>query len=92
MSFRDIELAHRRGTQLEIVICRVISALSTVSPKKARVSPVRRTVGGISDKPLWLEAEALFGPLDHGHCRVDLGLEETGAITVNGDPRPDMPE
>jgi hypothetical protein len=33
-------------------------------------------LGGISDKPPWLEAEALFGPLDHGHCRVDLGLAD----------------
>jgi hypothetical protein len=32
-----------------------------------------RPVGGISDKPLRLEAEALLGSLDHGLCRTDLG-------------------
>src|SRR6476659_11353939 len=45
-----------------------------------------RTVSGISDKPLWLEAEALFGPLDHGLCRADLGLADgAGCFNINDD-------
>src|ERR1700722_1958147 len=45
-----------------------------------------RPVSGIPDKPLWLEAEALFGPFDHGLCRADLGLANgAGGFDINDD-------
>jgi hypothetical protein len=43
-------------------------------------------VGGIPDKPLRLEAEALLSSLDHGLCGADLGLPNgAGGLDVNDD-------
>lgn len=43
-------------------------------------------VCGISDKPFWLETEALLGPFDHGLCCGDLGLANgAGGLEVNDD-------
>ena len=45
-----------------------------------------RPVSGISDKPLWLETKALFGPFDHGFCCADLGLANgAGGLDINDD-------
>src|SRR5882757_9010525 len=45
-----------------------------------------RPVGGIPDKPLRLETEALLCSLDHGLCRADFGLPNgAGGLDVNDD-------
>ena len=45
-----------------------------------------RSVGGISGKPLRLETEALFGSLDHGLCRANLGLADgAGGLDIDDD-------
>jgi hypothetical protein len=45
-----------------------------------------RPVGGISDKPLRLKAEALLCSFDHGLCRADLGLPNGArGLDVNDD-------
>ena len=51
-------------------------------PVQHRSSPV----GGIPDKPLRLETKALFGPLNHGPRRTDLGLANgAGGLDINDD-------
>src|SRR4029077_18257895 len=43
-------------------------------------------VSGISNKPTWLETEALFGPFDHGFCCADLGLANSaGGLDIHDD-------
>src|SRR5882724_3698033 len=45
-------------------------------------------VSSISNKPLRLEAEALFCPFDHGPCGADLGLANgAGRFDVNDDTK-----
>ena len=45
-----------------------------------------RPVSGIPDKSHWLEAEALFGPFDHGLRCADLGLANgAGCLDIDDD-------
>src|SRR5690242_20524206 len=44
-----------------------------------------RPVGGIPDKPLRLETEALLRSLDHGLCRTDTGLANGTGFDINDD-------
>jgi hypothetical protein len=45
-----------------------------------------RPVSGIGRKPIRLEAEALYGPLDHGLRRADLGWTNgAGRLDVDDD-------
>jgi hypothetical protein len=52
-----------------------------------------RTVSGIGGKSLRLEAEALFGSVDHGLCSADLGLTNgAGCLDINDHPKLDVDE
>jgi hypothetical protein len=80
------KVASREGT---IISLRLVEHGDMRSDALLLDQPVQhcsRPVCGIGHKPLWLETEALFCPLDHGPCRADLGLANgAGTFHVNDD-------
>ena len=79
-----IESHHVRRCHRPASICRTRGCVARCPSPRPASSASSRTVSRIPDKPLWLEAEALLCPLDHGLCRTDFGLPNgAGGLDVN---------